>query len=371
MCKEETGEDIAEQMALDEGHGACELFQAQTHIYKHCYHYVDSMALKCAVQLGIPDMIHKHDKPITLTELISELHVHPTKASFLQRLMRMLVHSGFFATRKISENQEEEEEGYVLTPTSKLLLKDNVTSLSPFVQAMLDPILIVPWLSLGDWFLGTESVPFETAHGMSFWDYVMHNHEFSKFLSEAMASDSRTITLVVGDHKEIFEGLDSLVDVGGGTGTLARAIAEAFPHITCTVLDLPSVIANQPENKSLKFVGGDMFQSIPPADAIIIKSTLHNWSDEDCIKILKQCRVAISTKGKGGKVMIIDVVINEKKDDKELTKTKLYVDMAMMLICTGRERNEKDFEKLIMEAGFSHYKITPLFGLRSLIEIYP
>ncbi|KAL5774377.1 hypothetical protein ACOSP7_011934 [Xanthoceras sorbifolium] len=97
----------------------------------------------------------------------------------------------------------------------------------------------------------------------------------------------------------------------------------------------------------------------------------HAYGDEDCVKILKKCREAISSKGEGGKVIIIDIVINEKKDEHELTEAKLFFDMLMMVVVTGRERNEKEWERIFLEAGFSHYKITPLFGLRSLIEVFP
>jgi hypothetical protein len=86
---------------------------------------------------------------------------------------------------------------------------------------------------------------------------------------------------------------------------------------------------------------------------------------------LKKCKEAISSKEKGGKVIIVDVVIDEKKDEKELTETKLLFDMLMMVVAAGKERSVKEWEKLFLEAGFSHYKITPLFGLRSLIEVYP
>ena len=79
------------------------------------------------------------------------------------------------------------------------------------------------------------------------------------------------MNLVVKDYKPFYEGLGSLVDVGGGIGTVARIISEAFPHMKCIVLDLPHVVANLRDSKNLKFVGGDMFQYIPPADAILFK----------------------------------------------------------------------------------------------------
>ena len=96
---------------------------------------------------------------------------------------------------------------------------------------------------------------------------------------------------------------------------------------------------------------------------------LHGWSDEKCLKILKKCRGAIPSDG--GKVIIIDAVINRNKDERQVTEAKLYFDMLMMVVASGRERSEKDWEKLFLEAGFRSYKITPIFGLRSLIEVFP
>ena len=249
------------------GQGMSELFEAQSFIYKHVFSFMDSMSLKCAVQLGIQDAIHNHNRPITLPELASAIQVPPEKTSCLHQLMRLLVYSGFFATKKIDENQE----GYVLTPPSRLLVKSNATSLSPIVLAMLDPVLVTPWHFLGNWLQGNSSTPFETAHGMDFWNYANQNPDFTRFIGEMMAADSRMMSLAIRDCKETFEGLSSLVDVGGGTGTMARAICEAFPYLKCTVLDLPQVVANLPKAENFDYVGGDMFQSIPSADAIFIK----------------------------------------------------------------------------------------------------
>ncbi|RVW95920.1 Trans-resveratrol di-O-methyltransferase [Vitis vinifera] len=321
------------------GQGRSELFEAQSFIYKHVFSFMDSMSLKCAVQLGIPDAIHNHNQPITLPELASAIQVPPEKTSRLHQLMRLLVHSGFFAMQKVDENQE----GYVLTPPSRLLVKGNATSLAPIVLGMLDPVLVTPWHFLGSWLQGSSLTAFEAAHGMDLWNYGNQNPEFFSLI----------------------------VDVGGGTGTMARGICEAFPHLKCTVLDLPQVVANLPKSENLDYVGGDMFQSIPSADAIFIKSVLHNWGDEDCVKILKRCREAIPSSAEGGKVIIIDLVLSNKKDEHELAKTKLFNDMMMMVLVAGKERCEEEWEKLFLEAGFSHYKITPRFGVLSLIEVYP
>lgn len=262
-------------MDLIQSQGSSELFQAQSHLYKHMLSYISSMSLKCAIQLGIPDTINNHGQLITLPELVSALEIHPTKIGFVQRLMRLLVHSGFFTTTKVSQNQEEkqqEEEAYDLTPCSRLLLKDKVPCLSPIVLLTLDPTIISPWHFLENWFRTEEAlIPFESAHGVNLWDYVDKNSKLNNLFNEAMASDSGMMNLVVKECKPVFEGLSSLVDVGGGTGTVCRIITEAFPHLKCTVLDLPHVVANLPDTENLKFIGGDMFQAIPRADAILLK----------------------------------------------------------------------------------------------------
>ncbi|MED6154884.1 hypothetical protein PIB30_000386 [Stylosanthes scabra] len=140
-----------------------------------------------------------------------------------------------------------------------------------------------------------------------------------------MINDSGMMNLVIKDCKSVFDGLNSLVDVGGGKGAMARLLSESLPHLQCVVLDLPHVVENLQDCNNLKFVGGDMFDSIPSADATLLKLVLHAYSDEGCVKVLKKCREAISRKGKEGKVIIIDIVINEKNDKRELTEPKLLL----------------------------------------------
>ncbi|KAL0456495.1 UNVERIFIED_CONTAM: putative O-methyltransferase 3 [Sesamum latifolium] len=80
---------------------------------------------------------------------------------------------------------------------------------------------------------------------MSFWEQKEGNPWFSHLFDQGMASDTPMVAdVITRDCRQVFEGLDSLVDVGGGTGTLAKTIAEAFPQIHCTVLDLAPVVAD-------------------------------------------------------------------------------------------------------------------------------
>ncbi|CAA2971049.1 trans-resveratrol di-O-methyltransferase-like [Olea europaea subsp. europaea] len=94
---------------------------------------------------------------------------------------------------------------------------------------------------------------------------------------------------------------------------------------------------------------------------------LHDWSDEECVKILKTCKEAIQSTDKEGKIIIIDMIIDDQKEDNEAIETQLHFDMLMMALLTGRERNEKEFATIFYDAG---YKIIPILGLRSVIEVY-
>ncbi|PHU05241.1 hypothetical protein BC332_26063 [Capsicum chinense] len=91
----------------------------------------------------------------------------------------------------------------------------------------------------------------------------------------------------------------------------------------------------------LDFGGGDMFQSIPYADAILLKLVMHNWSDEDCVKILQRCREAriYNDEGIKGKVLIIDMVLNRDEDEADMTEVKLLFDVLIMVLLAGEAEN--------------------------------
>ncbi|PHT33753.1 hypothetical protein CQW23_25553 [Capsicum baccatum] len=218
--------------------------------------------------------------------------------------------------------------------------------------------------------------PFATAHGKPFFEYIGNEPKLNHLFNEAMTSDARlVISVIIEYRKEVFEGLKSLVDVGGGTGTMAKAVANTFQQINCIVFDLPHVIEGCEQSKNLNYVGGDMFKSIPSADAILLKWILHDWSDEDCIKILKKCKEAISNKKNGGRVIIIKMILmdsnNLQKEEHKSYEAQLFMDMLMMVHPSGKERRQQEWAKLFYDSDFSDYKIIPISGLRSIIEVYP
>ncbi|XP_042059993.1 8-hydroxyquercetin 8-O-methyltransferase-like isoform X2 [Salvia splendens] len=330
-----------------------DLLDAQAHVWNHILSYINSMALRYAVELRIPDAIHKHGKPITLSQLADALCINKQKSHGLYRLMRILVHNKFFDKVSIS-GQEEREEAYSLTRVSRLLLRDDPSSLAPFALAQTDPIYIDPFLHMSEWFRDECPSAFFTKNGMDIWEFAAKDGIMNQGFNEAMASDARFVgSILVRECKHVFEGLKTMVDVAGGTGEVAKAVAGAFPGLKCIVLDQPHVVAGMEGSENVKFVGGDMFEFIPPADAVFLKWTLHDWGDENCVKILRKCKEAIvESKINGKKVIIVDIVVDEEKQPQEATETHLFMDLLMLAHCPGKERSEKEWAKLFAAAGF-------------------
>ncbi|KAL8490102.1 hypothetical protein ACS0TY_025848 [Phlomoides rotata] len=359
-------------MALPDGILSTEeLLDAQSHIWNHTYSFINSMSLKCAVELKIPDIIHNHNKPTKLSELANALSINQAKTPCLGRLMRILIHSKFFIMAKIDE--EEEDEGYWLTPASRLLRRDEPLSIAPFVLCGVEPIMATdPGHRMSEWFRDDEPTPFVTTHGRTFWEIMGEDPRLNKVFNQSMSSDTQMLMSVIAKGSgNIFQELESMVDVGGGTGTMARLIVHAFPGLKCTVLDHPHVVQGLQGTHNLKYTEGDMFKAIPSAQAVSLKFILHDWSDEECIQILKKCKEAIPSKEKGGKVIVIDIVVGYTYNQKDYTETQLLMDMMMMILLTGKERTEEEWANIFHAAGFTTYKITPILGLKSIIEVFP
>ncbi|CAI0387098.1 unnamed protein product [Linum tenue] len=207
---------------------------------------------------------------------------------------------------------------------------------------------------------------------MSFWDAMAREPSLMQTFYGAMSGDSKLVARVLVSDccKELFRGVGSLVDVGGGTGTMAAAIARAYPDINCTVFELPQVVPDSQDQEAF-FLGGNMFQeNIPHGDALLLKWVLHNWDDDNCVKILKKCR---GRNEKSGKVILIDMVVgyNQTKGGGDFSQVQLCSDLLMMCLLNGKERTETELNNLLMAAGFSGYKIVRAIGPRSIIEAYP
>lgn len=251
-----------------------ELSKAHTNLLSIQFGYVNSMALSCAIQLGIPDLIHSNDSSsLSLSELAAAIPIPAAKTPHLYRLMRLLVHLGIFA---LDESSGTTEPKYILTPASKLLTTNHDMGVVPYSKMLLDPALVNPLFYLGDWIKMEGSLPFELCHGGNMWVVAAQKPDLNKDFNAAMASDSQLLMSFIVTHSpQLFYGLKSLIDVGGGTGGCARTIAKAFPDLNVKVLDLPHVAADFPNDDGVQFIVGDMFKHIPSTDAVLLKVNIY------------------------------------------------------------------------------------------------
>uniref|UniRef100_A0A0D9WY94 O-methyltransferase C-terminal domain-containing protein n=1 Tax=Leersia perrieri TaxID=77586 RepID=A0A0D9WY94_9ORYZ len=264
------------------------------------------------------------------------------KQPFLPRLMRMLAASGVFTAVDATT--------YGLTPLSYILVEgvrvDGDAHQEAIVLSTSSKYHVEAAMGLAAWFRKNHATPnspqeqgipssFEDVHGVVAFEESMARLDpvFDRVFHQALAAhDHMGIGVLLrqcGAH--VFGGgLQSLTDCCGGDGTTARAIARAFPHVKCTVLELEHVIKNAPreEDGAVTYVAGDMFQSVPPSQAVMLKLVLHFWSDEDSVKILSQCKKAIPSRADGGKVIIIDIVVGSSSGP--MLETELLMDMLML-----------------------------------------
>nr|QWK65127.1 flavonoid O-methyltransferase 4 [Scutellaria baicalensis] len=338
--------------------------KAEFEIWDIVFAFTPMAVVKCAIELGIADVLESHGGAMSLPELSSALNC---SSSLLHRIMRYLIHRGFF------KRNQEPPFSYVQTPLSRLLMKNEGSgSMAALVMLESSPVMLAPWHRLTSRLLiNNGTPPFEAAHGEDIWEYASENSAHSDLINDAMACHARrAIAAIVDQYPEAFKGIGSLVDVGGGNGTALRAIVKACPWIRGINFDLPHVVSKAPQCDGVEHVEGDMFKYVPKGDATFLMWTLHDWSDDECIKILKNCREAIPRET--GKVIIAEAVITEGDEDR-YSSARFDLDMVMLAHTEkGKERTVEEWEYVVKQAGFTTYTVKHIGGeVVSIIQAYP
>ncbi|XP_073127720.1 flavonoid 4'-O-methyltransferase 3-like [Henckelia pumila] len=348
-----------------------EAHAAQVDIWKYVFGFTPMAVLKCAIELQISETIECHGGSITVPELSAAIHCSP---SALHRIMRYLIHHGFFIKKTRIDVGDDHQESSVLcyaqTPRSRLLLKDGMAA---FILLESSPVMLAPWHGLSGRALLKGAYPFEAAHGgVDVWEYAAENPGHSRLINDAMACHARlAVSAIVDQYPEAFQGVGSLVDVGGGDGTTLNTLVKACPWIRGVNYDLPHVVSVAPHREGVEHVGGDMFKMVPKGDASFLMWVLHDWSDDECIQILRNCMEAIP-KDKG-KVIIVEAVVEEGEETAdEYSEVRLALDMVMMAHTEkGKERTWEEWGCLLNEVGFTKYTEKRIQDVVSVIEAYP
>uniref|UniRef100_J3L832 O-methyltransferase domain-containing protein n=1 Tax=Oryza brachyantha TaxID=4533 RepID=J3L832_ORYBR len=205
--------------------------------------HLKSSAIRCAVGLGIPSAIYHRGGMATISDVITETGLHTAKLPYLRRLMRALTVFGIFGESSTTSSRAGESQTlYTLSPASRLLVQEEGDSTSCDMSALLllftrPHTTVSTFFNLEAWFRDPAAgTTFEMAHGMSPWSLTEIDASYNDAMNHACVADSNLVMdVALKEARSIFHKLNSLIDVGGGHGAAAVAIARVFSHITCSV----------------------------------------------------------------------------------------------------------------------------------------
>ena len=262
---------------------------------------------------------------------------------------------------------EVDHRRFGLTPAAELLRSDARGSLRAVAIMAGEDWTWRPWGELYQ-SVKTGERAFDRIFGVPPFTYLAGNPGAAAIFDEAMTGWSRLNSAAVAAAYD-FSGIGTLMDVGGGHGTLLATILEANPELRGILFDTPEVVEGagaRLEAEGLtdrcRVVAGDFFATIPDgADACILKSVIHDWDEERATVILRNCRRAV---GPGGRVLLAEQVIPPGNDP----HVGKLLDLEMLIMAGGRERTEAEFRDLLAGAGLRLTRVIPTASPMCVIE---
>ncbi|KAJ4757726.1 Caffeic O-methyltransferase [Rhynchospora pubera] len=330
------------------------------------------LTLKAVLGLGVLEIIKKgyastSTQPVMMTaeDIAAQLPTkNPQAATMLDRMLALL--ASFNIVSCAVEIKEKVVRRYGPAPFFKLLTKDEGGA-TPATLCLLS--VEQAFISAGQHLKEAVlegGIAFEKAHQMKAFEYIGTYPSFRRLFDKAMKDNSTFFLKKMLETYHGFKDVHVLVDVGGGVGEALGMIVSKYPHIKGINFDLPNAIAAALTLPGVEYVGGNMFDCIPHGDAILLKLVLHNWSDEHCVKILKNCYNALPNEGK---VIIVDIILPVNPEPTTRSKGTFILDVMMMINFGGKERTKIEFEKLAKEVGFSQVEPQYIYGESWIIEL--
>jgi hypothetical protein len=315
--------------------------------------YWRTQAVATAARLALAD--HLSDGPRTSGALAEALGVDE---GALFRLMRGLASLGVFV--------ESGPRTFSLTTLGETLRSNVPGSMRDMAIAQASPGHWLPWGQL-DVAVRTGTRSTLAALGCEIFEwYAKHPSEAAAF-SGAMGNLAGLAAKEVGAHLRLPERA-TVVDVGGAHGTLIAGVLKVHPTARGVLTDLPHVIESAPRALTalgvadrVEAVAADFFKSVPSGDVYLLKQVLHDWDDEQCVTILKNCVAALNP---GGRVVVVEMIV-PSDGSPDIAQ---MMDLNMLVMLPGRERTEAEFAKLFEAAGLTIPKVTRTHSPFSLIE---
>ena len=316
---------------------------------------IGTHALGTFAELGIADLLADHSK--SADELAGATATH---AASLDRLLRTLV--GLEVLRESSPGV------YGLTSTGALLRSDVPGSLRGLAVMFGSDFHARAWGNLTH-SVRTGEPAFDHVFGMPLFQYLERHPALAATFDDAMTSSSAGHAEAVVAAYD-FSGIETLVDVGGGHGTLLATVLAAYPALRGVLFELPHVadgagrvLREAGVSDRVGVVTGDFLESVPSgADAYIMKRIVHDWDDERAGRLLRNCRAAMAP---GARVLVVDAVIDEGP-------ASLYgrlLDLEMLVLTPrGKERTPDEFRRLFQAAGLRLERIVDTASRLKVVE---
>jgi hypothetical protein len=293
-------------------------------------------ALALVAELGIARALAAGARPVA--DLAAPTQADPDT---LHRLLRALASDGIF---------EEVDPGvFRNTPVSELLTVDGWDDFAHLFGSIW--LQAVARLDVG----GGASFPH--VHGDEFWPWLGSHPEERAAFDRAMAQgwQGRLDRLETLDWR----GDETVVDVGGGNGSLLRSLLERHPEMRGIVFDLPETVWNEASlGDRCRFVAGSFFDEVPDGDVHLLSTIVHDWDDEAALAILRTVRASA-----GERLVLLEAVIqpgNEPSGAK-------WLDLLLLGLFAGRERTEEEWRALLAASDWEPVR----FSGSGLIEARP
>lgn len=305
------------------------------------YAFMPAQIVGVAARLGIADALA--DRRSTLAELAEATETHQPS---LRRLLRALTCIGVVA--------EPEPGTYELAPAGHPLRADVPDSIRAAAMLFTSAELWRSWTEL-EYGVRTGKVAWDHAIGMSVFEFMDRNPDQSATFNAAMADRTRVVSPNIAASYD-FSRFHTLVDLGGGDGELMVRILAATPTLRGVVFDQPAGIAATAARLRSAGVAdrcdvhaGNFLVAVPEgADAYLLKSVIHNWSDEQVVTILSNCRKAMRD---DGTLLVIERVLPTRIESDAVSHA-VFSDINMLVTTPGRERTREEFQTLLSAAGF-------------------
>ena len=307
-------------------------------------------AARAAAELELAE--HLARGPLGVEDLARRAKAH---GGSLFRLLRALETVGVF--RQVSSGV------FANTPDSELLRKDAPGSLWAWLRWSVACGLYQAWVDFPN-SIRTGRTAFEQVHGCTFWEYLRRDPLKESLAARGMGDIQAGQTPAVTAAYD-WSRFSVIADVGGGIGTQLVDILNAHPSCKGMLFDQPDVVARAVPDDRVKQVAGSFFEGVPAgADAYILRSVIHDWSDPEALAILENVCAAAKP---NSRVFLIERIIPETS---EYAFSK-WTDLYMLAYLGGQERTASEYKRLLEDAGFDVEQVIPTVAGIDLIVSRP